>query len=934
MSFLSILDSIFLEPFKFLIEFIFYLSYKLSKNVGVSILSLAFMLTIIMKIERNIINKFQTKYRLKQQKLANKILFIKNNYSGDEKTSFLKDLYKKNHHSPLYFLSDYLYAVFEIPLFISLYMFLPNLFIIQNAPFGILQNLASADKLISIGNLSINVLPFLVLATSLASILIYSKNNSLQSKIQLCLTPAILFIFLYNASSALVLFWLIYNSFSLLQTIAFKFKKSRIIINLSISALGIMILIAGIFNKNLLILGAILQLPILFSLIKLLCSKIAKSTKFTALNNKFFKDKNSKKTTKKQFIIITILITLFIGVFIPSTYIAASPQEYINANIFFNPLLYILQSFFTAFGCFMVWLQLIYWISNKKTKNILTKMLFVLSITMLINYMFFGLNLGIISASLKYEMGFYLNKLEVVINCIVFISLLLLSLFAYKSLKSYLSLALSAIVVILSTMSVFNVITSVGDINDYKTSTARVTSNSNLNFSLSTTGHNIVVIMLDRALGQYVPFILKEKPELKEKYDGFTYYQNTISFGFYTNICTPSMLAGYEYTPVELNKRDDEYLKDKSNEANLMLPRLFSQSGYQVTVSDPPYVDYSYFSDLSIYNQYKNINAFYSIGKFVDNEQIEYFYEITSTNFFRFSLMKTLPLLAQYVIYDKGNYNNIQSTSEITKYSNQNAVSTTKATGISGSFMNNYLTLTNMKTMTQVTSDNTNTFLFIRNDLPHEIMLLDAENNYTPNHNVDNTEYDKKHTDRFNVNGIQLKIKNSEEMAHYHSTAASLIQLTHWFDHLKATGTYDNTRIIVVSDHGRFLNTIDELKYKNNSLEGCCPLLMVKDFNETGFKTSQEFMTNADVATLATQNLGFEARNPFTGKLINMDEKFAHKQFISTSMDWNVSVNNGKTFKTSKWLSFDSTKKNCNIYDLDCWDFLNKNTILKENKFK
>jgi hypothetical protein len=335
----------------------------------------------------------------------------------------------------------------------------------------------------------------------------------------------------------------------------------------------------------------------------------------------------------------------------------------------------------------------------------------------------------------------------------------------------------------------------------------------------------------------------------------------------------------------------------------------------------------------SIYKDYKNINAFYSIGKFVSNEQIEYVYELTSTNFFRFSLMKTMPLLMQYVIYNKGNYNNIQSEDEIERFSNQNAVNMSKATGISSSFMDNYLTLSNMSTMTNISSDDTNTFLFIRNDLPHEVMLLDAENDYTPSPSVDNTEYDKAHADRFVVDGIKLNIRNSEEMAHYHSTAASLIILTKWFDYLKANGTYDNTRIIIASDHGRFLDTIDELNYNHTSIEGCCPLLMVKDFNSTGFKISKEFMTNADVATLATQNLGFEAKNPFTGKVISMDEKFAHPQYISTSMDWNVKVNNGKTFSASKWLSFDSTKENCSIYDLSYWEYLNNKTVLKEHSF-
>ena len=171
-------------------------------------------------------------------------------------------------------------------------------------------------------------------------------------------------------------------------------------------------------------------------------------------------------------------------------------------------------------------------------------------------------------------------------------------------------------------------------------------------------------------------------------------------------------------------------------------------------------------------------------------------------------------------------------------------------------------------------------------------------------------------------------------MGHYHSNMAALIQLGNWLDHLRKTGTYDNSRIIITADHGQDLNAFDELSLpENNSVEWCAPLLLVKDFNETGFKTSDVFMTNADVPTLATQNLGFEAKNPFSGKLLSMDEKFAHPQYIINSHIWDVSKNNGNTYLPSTWLSFDSTVPNCNIYDLSKWSLLNEEVVLKNHSF-
>ena len=102
-------------------------------------------------------------------------------------------------------------------------------------------------------------------------------------------------------------------------------------------------------------------------------------------------------------------------------------------------------------------------------------------------------------------------------------------------------------------------------------------------FSLSKSGKNVVVIMLDRAMGAYIPYIFNEKPELKEQFSGFTYYSNAVSFGMSTNIAIPALLGGYEYTPFELNKRDSETLVSKHNEALKVMPVLFDQNGYEVT---------------------------------------------------------------------------------------------------------------------------------------------------------------------------------------------------------------------------------------------------------------------------------------------------------------------------------------------------------------
>ena len=87
------------------------------------------------------------------------------------------------------------------------------------------------------------------------------------------------------------------------------------------------------------------------------------------------------------------------------------------------------------------------------------------------------------------------------------------------------------------------------------------------NFTLSKTGTNVVVFMLDRAMGPYIPYLLNEDLQLEQQFDGFTYYSNTLSYGWHTNFASAALFGGYEYTPTELNARSSESLVDKQNEA-------------------------------------------------------------------------------------------------------------------------------------------------------------------------------------------------------------------------------------------------------------------------------------------------------------------------------------------------------------------------------
>ena len=625
----------------------------------------------------------------------------------------------------------------------------------------------------------------------------------------------------------------------------------------------------------------------------------------------------------KLFLMGTIFLTVLVGLLIPSNFIAASPQEFVDITYFHNPVWYIVGSLALAAGTFLIWLRVFYLLASPRGKVFFERLVFIMCGLMLADYMFFGTGLGTISSTLQYSSSMIFSRKEQLINLLV---LMAAALIMYILVLKFYRMAVSVLLIASVALSVMSVV----NISTIKSSVDKIVVENvsdDVTFRMSTSGKNVVVIMLDRGMGAYIPYIINEKPELMEKFAGFTYYSNTISFGNSTNFGAPTLLGGYEYTPVEMNKRADEPLVAKHNEAVKVMPVLFSDNGYEVTVCDPVYANYQWYSDTSIFNEYPDINACVTEGRFSSSQTKQQRIDNNRRNFFCFSIMKTMPLLVQPTIYANGTYNQNQSVDSGV----QTAWGISKAEGLSTLFMDAYNVLTSLPFMTAVTDENVNTFLYLTNNATHEPMLL-QEPEYVPAENLDNRKYDAEHADRFTVDSRVMQVEDYKQMAHYQSNMAVLITLGEWFDFLREQNLYDNTKIIIVSDHGRHLGHFDELAMGGEddlkNVEMYYPLLLVKDFNSTEFTVSEEFMTTADVPTLAVKDLIDNPVNPFTGKVINNSEKTAHEQYIIMSNEYDVNVNNGNTFLPARW-----ARVKDDLWNKENWEYYEEEIVLDEYAF-
>lgn len=369
-------------------------------------------------------------------------------------------------------------------------------------------------------------------------------------------------------------------------------------------------------------------------------------------------------------------------------------------------------------------------------------------------------------------------------------------------------------------------------------------------FSLSTTGSNVVVLFLDRAISSFFPLILDEFPQLNDQYSGFAYYPNTVSFGAYTLTGAPPMMGGYEYTPDAINLRSDEPLVDKHNEASLVLPRMFSEAGFEVSVFDPPYANYQWSGDFSAFKPYPKLDVQSLVGRYSQRYKAEheeggqtwgYGYEsrLMKRRLVMFSFFKTaLPFLRD-LLYMKGTYFLLDESSPVVNL-----------------FIDYYSTLYYLPQITGVDTHETGHYVFLTNDATHDPVMLQSPE-YEPVAKVTDNSNPLQHDSAY----------GADEQQHYQTNAAVMKQIGRWLSSLKEQGVYDNTRIIIVSDHGRGITTpvFKDFSEHADLLGYYHSLLLVKDFNATGdLVADDQFMTIADVPIRAIEGLAVDTKNPFT----------------------------------------------------------------------
>ena len=850
---MNFLYNIIISPIETIVDWVFLFVVNKIDAVGVigAVLGVSLVINFLALPLYNIADSIQEKERNIAKSMEAGIKRIKKAFKGDEQFMMLQTYYRQHNYHPLYTFRSSLSILIEIPFFIAAYHYLSHNSTLQGASWWIFKDLGAPDTFftLKLGSFSfpVHILPVLMTLINFVSSAIYVKNTPLREKIQLYGIAVVFLALLYNSPSGLVLYWILNNIFSLVKNIVMKTKKPSRFLHIVISVIAFLLAAfvlskhGSLAKKTFILVFAIFiaTLPIIVKKISgFILKKFGNGGQLTFL-----------KPNLPLLISSGLGLALLLGLMLPARVIATSPVEFSFLGTTPSPVSYLFSSFFVFFGFFVFWTLAIYKMFGDKVRLVLPLVIFTMFLCALTNVFIFKVPYGNLSVSFTLENEKVLKNFS---PLFLFLPLLVIfaSIAVFLLLGKKKSSVLCGIVVSIAFAEAVFSFTKIHEINigfkkhseniaKYKKNETEAADGIEKIYHLSKTEKNVIVLFLDRAISAFFPEIIAQYPELSHQFEGFTYYPNTVSFSTNTSLGAPAMMGGYEYTPSAISERKNELLRVKHNESMLVLPRLFADAGFNVVVSDPPWSNYAHEGDLSPFDPYDDIKAYTTFGKYttkyfdkigikggVANNKADI---ICRKEIRNFSVLQALLPAVRSTFYRLCRENNARDDRN---------------------YYNIFSSLYFLSEQTDFTAQN-GTYCFIDNDTPHEPHAMNA--------------------DMLTLSDE----KKSLESTHYDSNAASILQAGKYLEYLRKNGVYDNTRIIIVADHGNTLKLSRFDGFENQKeMARYNPLLLVKDFNASGaIKQDNSFMTNADSLFFAKEGLPVADVNPFTKKTFKQEKE-------------------------------------------------------------
>jgi len=526
----------------------------------------------------------------------------------------------------------------------------------------------------------------------------------------------------------------------------------------------------------------------------------------------------------------------------------------------------ILNNFSIAAYSFL-FLAVLFIVSPRQLRKIFTKLMLGLSILFYVNTFIVPVNVGTLQdtmfseeSRLSFNIWLYVMEFALIIGVMTFVSYLI-----KQNYHKYVNITLVVFIIITIGQSTYKSGTK-GHLFDEKNN-RNTSANVDKVIPFSQTKENILFFIPDGLQGWYMKDLLEDHPEYKKIFKGFKWYPNTVSTSNFTYASLPAMMNGNDFNIASMNAMDEGSILSKYRLATETFYDRVKENGYYFTSGNMGYssVDWDRFDNFIPWWD-DSWDKVLKLGSSV---------EIWYTRFWENSLFYGVPLCLKPLIYNERDW--LVHFDESYQKNNET---------IPHYFVQ---ILPNISVNTSTEKN----FIFYHTDYTH-----------APWNIVENGQITK------NVSPYQ----NQEKF---------FLDFSKWMTWLQENNVYDNTKIVIASDHGPEWYHFDGKAEVNVPLENYnydkfrkdlflrlnC-LLLVKDFNASGpLEEDWRTMSNADIPAIL-----FDDNDPTQG------EEQLGREIYTFLTWWHQDLRN-----RSKYNIRQSFKVKGNIYDYDNWELMEAN---------
>lgn len=868
------------------------------------------ILPIYMKAE-----SWQEEERAIRKSFEAKEAMIKATFKGQERFAMISTMHRQAGFSPFLAMRSSIGFFLQIPFFFAAYHFLSHFEPLQGVAFMGLADLSKPDEMFHIGGFAINVMPILMTVINLVSALVYTQNMSRKDKIQLYGMAALFLVLLYDAASGLVLYWTFNNIFSLCKNIVYDlyhrfgrktiesikqrfpkhkatnevFPQSSFMSGYLVFLWGISAIFALLSSNQMDLISDATKVQLSFisdigfvltgfaCLVELVLLKVWKHHKvllafsllvlyyglntwfkwqFTGANRHYFaliagllflipviglthlrcnlnmllmRGKNAIGLYTPAVSWLIILVTAYLPI-----------QAFCTAPELFSPTADVLALLlkYSVIGIVFFWvLDKVFKFFN--AENFAGYFFSLLTLLFTIYAFLLPMDVGTIDAfQISDPAPLYLTK-NLLVDFVVLI--LFFAGFIWLTRQGKVTLIRNVFIICCvlglgsSTLSLWQSRGQWQTESDSTTVTLPSYNDRLLGFSKDKT--NIVVVMLDAFSGSHIDILFNEYPELKDQYRGFVWYRNMLASGDSTVSSLPSIICGEKCAPWSLNENEtDKPLAEKINRYYAETLNKFGPQ-FDIAIHERNWLEPNRLNDLVD----DDILAIRFMGdsylnRYLQTNDITLGRGSSDSFLLAVSLFNSVPWSMKNLVYKDGRWiENLMPKSDtlVVRALREYA------------FIDGLADLSN-------TNATKATYKFFDNEITHHPWLMDA----------------KTCTVSAKPKIYKTRQDNADEL-HLANEMCALKALSRWINWMKSEGIFDNTMIILVSDHdgmdSDMIGKVFGSPYKG-MVGKPNPLLLVKHLGRSGNKDveiNDMPLSLTDVSKLIDNDLNIQ---PFTGR--------------------------------------------------------------------